>query len=52
MSTQFHQWYCEKLAERTIAALKKNHFEAKYVPKAADALEELWMPKELLRRKR
>jgi hypothetical protein len=42
MSTQFHQWYCEKLAERTIAALKKNHFEAKYVPKASDALEELW----------
>ena len=40
--TQFHQWYCEKLAERTIAALKKNHFEAKYVPKASDALEELW----------
>jgi hypothetical protein len=42
MSTQFHQWYCEKLAERTIAALKKNHFEAKYVPKASDALEDLW----------
>jgi hypothetical protein len=42
MSTQFHHWYCEKLAERTIAALKKNHFEAKYVPKASDALEELW----------
>jgi len=42
MSTQFHQWYCEKLAERTIAALKKNHFEAKYVPKASNALEELW----------
>jgi hypothetical protein len=42
MSTQFHQWYCEKLAERTIAALKKNHFEAKYIPKASDALEDLW----------
>src|SRR4030042_2349213 len=40
--TEFHQWYCEKLAERTIAALKKNHFEAKYVPKASDALEDLW----------
>ena len=40
--TQFHQWYHEKLAERTIAALKKNYFEAKYVPKASDALEELW----------
>jgi len=42
MSTQFHQWYYEKLAERTVAALKKNNFEAKYVPRAADALEELW----------
>jgi hypothetical protein len=42
MSTQFHQWYYEKLAERTIAALKKNHFEAQYVPKASDALEALW----------
>jgi hypothetical protein len=40
--TEFHQWYCEKLAERTIAALKKNHFEAKYAPKASDALEDLW----------
>jgi hypothetical protein len=42
MSTPFHQWYYEKLAERTVAALKKNHFEAKYVPKASEALEELW----------
>jgi len=42
MTTPFHQWYYEKLAERTIAALKKNHFEAQYVPKAGDALEELW----------
>ena len=42
MSTQFHQWYYEKMAERTVAALKKNHFEAQYFPKSADALEELW----------
>jgi len=42
MATQFHQWYYEKLAERTIAALKKNHFEAQYVPKASEALEGLW----------
>jgi hypothetical protein len=42
MSTQFHQWYYEKLAERTIAALKKNHFEAQYVSKASEALEGLW----------
>jgi hypothetical protein len=42
MATQFHQWYYEKLAERTIAALKKNHFEAQYVSKASEALEGIW----------
>jgi hypothetical protein len=42
MTTQFHQWYYEKLAERTIAALKKNHFEAQYVSKASEALEGIW----------
>ncbi len=42
MSTQFHQWHRELRAERTIRALKKNNFEAKYFPKAAEALEELW----------
>ncbi len=42
MMTQYHQWYYEKAAERTILALKRNNFEAKYVAKAADALDELW----------
>jgi hypothetical protein len=42
MTTQFHQWYCEKLAERTIAALQKNHFGAQYFSKASEALEDLW----------
>jgi len=42
MSTQFHQWYYEKAAERAIQALKKNNFEAKFVAKATDALDELW----------
>ncbi len=42
MVTQYHQWYYEKAAERTVQALKKNNFEAKYVAKAADALDELW----------
>ncbi len=40
--TEFQQWYYEKLAARTIEALKKNHFEAQYVSKASDALEDLW----------
>ncbi len=42
MSTQFHQWYQELQAERTIKALKKNNFDARFFPKASDALEELW----------
>lgn len=42
MTTQFHQWYQELQVERTIQALKKNNFDARFFPKAADALEELW----------
>ena len=40
--TQFHQWYNELLAERTIKALKKNNFEARFFPKASEAMAELW----------
>jgi len=40
--TQFHQWYQELQVERTIKALKKNNFDARFFPKASDALEELW----------
>jgi hypothetical protein len=40
--TQFHQWYGEMQAQRTIQALKKNNFDAQYFPKAVDALEALW----------
>ena len=39
---QFHQWYGEMQAQRTVQALKKNNFDAQYFPKAADALEVLW----------
>ena len=42
MSTQFHQWYQELQVERTIKALKKNNFDARFFPKASEALEELW----------
>ena len=40
--TQFHQWYGEMQAQRTVQALKKNNFEAQYFSKAAEALEALW----------
>jgi len=39
---QFQQWYHELQTERTIKALKKNNFEAKYFSKASEALAELW----------
>ncbi len=40
--TQFHQWYQELQVERTIKALKKNNFDARFFPKGSDALEEIW----------
>ena len=39
---QHQQWYHEMQAERTIKALKKNNFEARYFSKASEALTELW----------
>ena len=39
---QVQQWYHELQAQRTIQALKKNNFEAKYFAKSSDALEEFW----------
>jgi hypothetical protein len=39
---QFQHWYHELQTERTIKALKKNNFEARYFPKASEALAELW----------
>jgi hypothetical protein len=39
---QFQQWYHELQTERTIKALKKNNFEARYFSKASEALAELW----------
>jgi len=40
--TQSHQWYQELQVERTIKALKKNNFDARFFPKASAALEEIW----------
>ncbi len=39
---QFQQWHHALRAERTVQALKKNNFEARYFPKASEAMEELW----------
>jgi hypothetical protein len=38
---QWEQWFREKQVERTISALKKNNFEALYVPDSKAALEEV-----------
>jgi hypothetical protein len=40
--TQFHQWYQDLQVERTIKALKRNNFDARFFPKASEALQELW----------
>jgi len=40
--TEFHQWYQNLATERTIKALKKNNFDARYFPKATEALIEFW----------
>ena len=40
--TEFHQWYQDLATERAIKALKKNNFDARFFPKAAEALAELW----------
>ena len=40
--TRFHQWYQELQVERTIRALKNNNFDARFFPKATDALAEVW----------
>ncbi len=38
---QWEKWFREKQVERTIDALKKNHFEALYVPDSKSALDEV-----------
>ena len=38
---QWQQWFQEKQVERTIKALKKNNFEAVFVPNSKAALEEV-----------
>ncbi|MBS3907971.1 MAG: LUD domain-containing protein [Syntrophaceae bacterium] len=38
---QWQQWFQEKQVERTINALKKNNFEAVFVPDSKSACEEV-----------
>jgi L-lactate utilization protein LutB len=38
---QWEQWFQEKQVERTVKALKKNNFEAVFVPNSKTALEEV-----------
>jgi hypothetical protein len=40
--TEFHKWYHEKQVERTLKALKKNNFDAQFVPTTSAALEEVF----------
>jgi hypothetical protein len=41
MMEEYERWFREKQVERTINALKKNRFEALYVPNSKAALEEV-----------
>ena len=38
---KYEQWFREKQVERTVNALKKNNFEALYIPDSKTALEEV-----------
>lgn len=40
--TEFEKWYEKLLIERTVKALNKNNFNAQFVQKASDALEEIF----------
>jgi hypothetical protein len=40
--TEFHDWYQGLQVERTMGALKKNNFDVRFVPKAADAAAEVF----------
>ncbi|MCX5807952.1 MAG: lactate utilization protein [Proteobacteria bacterium] len=40
--TEFQKWYQDIQIERTVEALKKHNFDARFVPKASDALGEIF----------
>ena len=39
---EFHNWFQEHQAERTLKALRQNRFEAEFVPRASDAPGEIF----------
>jgi hypothetical protein len=42
MITEYHTWFFELQVERTLKALRKNNFDARFAPGASDALEEIF----------
>lgn len=40
--TEFHEWYHGLQIERTLAALRKNNFDARFAPDAKEALDEIF----------
>lgn len=40
--TEYQEWYQDMQIKRTIKALKKHNFDARFVPKASDALGEIF----------
>ncbi|MDR2018923.1 MAG: lactate utilization protein [Syntrophobacterales bacterium] len=42
MKTQFHDWFYGCRVERTLKALQKNNFDARYAATVGDALEEIF----------
>ena len=40
--TEYHDWYHGLQVGRTLAALKKNHFDARFVPGAKETLDEIF----------
>lgn len=42
MMTEYQGWFQERQVERTLKALRKNNFDAEFVPKAPDAAVEIF----------
>ena len=42
MATEYEKWFRQMQVKRTIEALKKNNFDARFAPDAADALRQIF----------
>ncbi|MDH7500538.1 MAG: lactate utilization protein [candidate division NC10 bacterium] len=40
--TEYQGWFQERQVERTLKALRKNHFDAEWIPKSSDAAGEIF----------